>query len=120
MSSRLMTMKYAIIIPMLMIIPMMASAQFVKPTENERAGLAQETSLAGAFLEILKFLTGLLAILAILAIVISGIYYITSGGDGGRVDTAKGWLTYAIIGLVVALLAWVIVTAVSVALVPEG
>ncbi len=98
---------------MLMLIPMMASAQFAKPTDDQRAGLAQEASLSGAFIRVLEFLTGLLAILAILAIVISGIYYITSGGDGGRVDTAKGWLTYAIIGLVVALLAWVIVTAVS-------
>jgi hypothetical protein len=35
--------------------------------------------------------------------------YITSSGDSGRVDRAKQMLLYAIIGLVIALLAWVIV-----------
>ncbi len=49
-------------------------------------------------------------------IVISGIIYITSGGDDGRVETAKKMLTYAIIGLVVALLGYVIVYAVGNAL----
>jgi hypothetical protein len=42
--------------------------------------------------------------------------YITAAGDSGRVDAAKGYLTYAVTGLVVALLAYVIVTAIGTAL----
>jgi len=58
---------------------------------------------------VLQFLAGLIAAVAILMIVISGIMYITSAGDSGRVDRAKQMLLYAIIGLIIALLAWVIV-----------
>ncbi len=62
--------------------------------------------------KIVKLLLSFVGGLSVLMIVIAGIMYITSGGDEGRVDTAKKWLTYAIVGLVVALLGWVIVNTV--------
>lgn len=78
-------------------------------------GLPDDT-IVGVLGKVTRFATGLLAVLAILMIVVSGIIYITSGGDQGRVDRAKSMLTYAIIGLIVALLGYVIVKAVSQAL----
>lgn len=54
-----------------------------------------------------------LAALSILVITIAGIMYITSAGDESRIDNAKRWLLYAIIGLVIALLSYVIVYAVG-------
>lgn len=59
------------------------------------------------------YIFGFLAALSILVIVIAGIMYITAGGDESRIDNAKKWLLYAIIGLVVSLLAYVIVYAVG-------
>lgn len=59
------------------------------------------------------YVFGFLAALAILVIVIAGIMYITAGGDETRIDNAKKWLLYAIIGLIVSLLAYVIVYAVG-------
>ena len=61
---------------------------------------------------ILKFLGGL----ATLMILVSGVMYITSESDESRVDMAKRIFTTAIYGLVLALLAYVIVYAVSKAL----
>lgn len=72
-----------------------------------------EGSLVDAFAAVIGFIASLLAVLAILVIVVAGVLYITSGGDEGRIATAKSWLTYAIVGLIVALLAYVIVQAVS-------
>ncbi len=70
-------------------------------------------ALSDTLLTATNYVLGFLAALAILVIVISGIMYITASGDQERVDNAKKWLLYAIIGLVVALLAFVIVYAVS-------
>lgn len=71
------------------------------------------TGISDTLYAVTNYVLGFLAALAILVIVISGIMYITASGDQGRVDTAKHWLLYAIIGLVVALLAFVIVYAVG-------
>ncbi len=61
--------------------------------------------------DIIKWILGILASLSILMIIVSGVMYITSAGDQGRIDTAKKMLTYSIVGLVVALLSYAIVKA---------
>jgi uncharacterized protein YacL len=47
--------------------------------------------------------------LGIMFIVIGGIKYLTSGGDEKKVASAKNTILYAVIGMVIALLANVIV-----------
>ncbi|MFA5986683.1 MAG: pilin [Parcubacteria group bacterium] len=63
--------------------------------------------------KVLNFVTSLIGGLALLMIIVSGIMYMTSGGDSGKTDKAKEWLTASIIGLVIALLAYVIVTVIG-------
>lgn len=46
---------------------------------------------------------------AIFFIVIAGIRYITSGGDPEKVAKARGTVTYAVVGLVILLLSFVII-----------
>ncbi len=55
---------------------------------------------------ILLFVVGLLAVIMI---IVSGILYITSSGDAGKVARAKNTLTYSIVGLVIAFVAFAIV-----------
>ena len=62
---------------------------------------------------LLMYLLGIVGVLAVVGFVISGIMYITAAGDEDRVDLAKKMLTYSIVGIVVALLGLVIVTALS-------
>lgn len=52
-------------------------------------------------------------VLAIIFIILGGIRWVTSGGDAKGVEAARKQITYAIIGLVVALLALVIVNFVG-------
>lgn len=59
----------------------------------------------------------ILLIVAFLAslifIIIGGIRWITSGGDKGKVDAARGTITGAITGLVIALLAFFILNIIT-------
>lgn len=47
--------------------------------------------------------------LAVVMIIFSGIFYVISQGDAGRVAKAKNTLTYSVVGLIIAFLAFAIV-----------
>lgn len=51
-----------------------------------------------------------LGAVAVIIIIIGGFMYVTAAGDPGRIKTAKNTILYAVIGLIVALLAWGIVS----------
>jgi hypothetical protein len=50
---------------------------------------------------------------ALFMIIYAGIKFITSGGDAKSVDGARKTLTYALIGLIVVLMSFVIVSLIS-------
>jgi len=104
---------YAISSTMLLL-PAVVAAQYSVGTAP--GGMPQASSANDIIIKIINWFLTFLASLSVLMIVVAGIMYITSGGDEGRVDKAKSWLTYAIVGLVVALLGYVIVKTVSAAL----
>ena len=56
-------------------------------------------------LNLTYFLAG---VIAVIVIIVAGLMYATSSGDSGRVAKAKNLLTYAIVGLVVVVSAFVI------------
>jgi len=60
-----------------------------------------------------NFVVSLIAVIAILVIVVAGIMYITSRGDENRVQGAKKALISGIVGLIVALLSFAIVSTIS-------
>lgn len=59
---------------------------------------------------ILQILFAILGALAVLFIVIGGFSYVASGGEAQAMKKAKNTIMYAIVGLVVAILAEAIVT----------
>lgn len=62
--------------------------------------------------QIIKNITNTLAFvagaLAVIAIIVGGIMYITSAGDEKRVEMAKNTILYAVVGMVIAILAYAI------------
>ena len=62
-----------------------------------------------AILRILKSVLNFLALIAVVVIVIAGIRLVISSGDEGAVDKAKKTILYAIVGLIIILLASAIV-----------
>jgi hypothetical protein len=69
----------------------------------------QVTSTIRAIVRVLAIIVGAVAVIMI---VISGFKYITSGGDSGRIASAKQTLIYALVGLAVAALAQILVNIV--------
>jgi hypothetical protein len=59
------------------------------------------------------WLLAILGFLGILAFVISGIMYLTSAGDDKQIEKAKTAMVAAIIGIIVALIGFVIIKAVD-------
>lgn len=68
-----------------------------------------ENAINSVITDSLNILTVVVGIIAVVMIVYGGFRYVTSGGDATRVASAKNTLMYAIIGLIIAVLAQVIV-----------
>jgi hypothetical protein len=66
-----------------------------------------------AFPDVLSSITDLLLFIvgaiAVIVIIVGGVRYVTSGGDQTAVTSAKNTILYAVIGLVVAFMAYAIV-----------
>ena len=70
----------------------------------------------GVFKRITNTILYIVGIIAVIMLVIGGIKYVISGGDAKKVTDAKNTVLYAIIGLVIAFLAFAIVNFVISAL----
>ncbi len=72
--------------------------------DGEVVQLTGEQILGNA-LNLVYFLAGTIAVVMI---IFSGLSYITSSGDSGKLTKAKGTLTYAVVGLIIVLVAFAI------------
>lgn len=75
---------------------------------------------AGIFNTIANILIFLVGIIAVIMLIIGGIRYAVSGGDQSAVTSAKNTILYAIVGLIVAFLAFAIVNFVTTQLEDAG
>ena len=89
-----------------------------KVVSGANTGLSELTPLE-LVLNILYWLLSLIFLLTILAFVASGVMFIMSFNNSNMIERAKDWITYAIIGLVVSVLGFAIVTTISKVLIGE-
>lgn len=75
-------------------------------TDMQNKSIAGEGGLISILINFLLWAVG---ILSVVMIIFSGFRYITSAGDAAKTKSAQTALTYSIVGLIVAVLAWVIV-----------
>jgi hypothetical protein len=66
----------------------------------------------GVIRSAIQIFTVILGVAAVIVVIISGLKYITAGGDTSAVESARKTLTYALVGLAVAALAQAIVSLV--------
>jgi heme/copper-type cytochrome/quinol oxidase subunit 2 len=113
--------KMAILIPVLALagsftLAPVASAACGTPQECAKQGVesAQTGSkdtdakqVTQSIVNLLLFITGTVAVIMI---VIGGIKYVTSAGDASQAKSAKDTILYSVIGLIVAILAYAVVT----------
>jgi len=72
-----------------------------------------ETSAGQVIVNVMNWLLGMLGIIAIIMFVVAGFQYLLAGGDEKGTESAKGNIKYAIIGVAVALLGYVVVYTVQ-------
>lgn len=93
---------------LLMAAPVMVSAY------DAPAGTTLPTgSITGIITNIMQWLLGLVGLFGVIGFAIAGILYLTAAGDEGRIGQAKNAMVWSIVGVVVALLGVVIITAVN-------
>ena len=78
----------------------------VGKTANEAGGLTM-TQVISTVLNAMLFIVGLLAVIML---IYGGIRYVTSHGDKAQVTAAKDTIMYAVVGLVVAIIAYAAVS----------
>ena len=73
------------------------------------SGGSGQPALGNQIQTIINVLLYILGAIAVVMIVIGGIRYSTSNGDSGSIKSAKDTILYAVIGLIVAIMAYAIV-----------
>lgn len=80
------------------------------PSQSE---IAQSQTVGDLIISVIRILIGLLFAITVLFIILGGYQYVTSAGNEEQAKKGRKTLIYAIIGLVVVILSYVIVNTVS-------
>lgn len=94
---------------MAMALPMLASAAFSVPTGT---GLPAG-SLMSIITNIMNWLLLMVGVIGVIGFAIAGILYLTAAGDDTAIERAKSAMMYSIIGVIVAIVGVVAITAVQ-------
>ena len=94
----------ALILVSLLTLPVMGLAI------QEEEALPADVDLWTALDSVAKYLFGLLLIIAVIYLVLAAIQYVTAGGDPEKIKAAHQKVLYALIGIIVGVLAWTLIT----------
>lgn len=84
-------------------------ADCIQQGTNKVGGDQNQPKLEEGIKSVVNFLLYILGAIAVIMIIIGGIRYTTSNGDASNTKAAKDTILYAVVGLVVAILAYAIV-----------
>lgn len=80
-----------------------------KDQQGDASSLFGEGGSGGIFRTITNVLLFIIGAIAVIMLIIGGIRYVTSGGDSAAVTSAKNTILYAVVGIIVAILAYAVV-----------
>ena len=78
-------------------------------TSGTCAAPAGSKTVEGTLATLVKVLSWVVGIISVIMVIVGGIQYVTSGGDSGKVTSAKNTIMYSLIGVVIVALAQTIV-----------
>lgn len=85
----------------------------VDANTKQAAGCKENRKIGNVVVDVINVAIGVVAVIAVVAIIVAGQRLITSSGDPGLNKQAKQMIIYALVGLVVAILAFAIVSVIS-------
>jgi hypothetical protein len=103
---------FSCVAPVLDSSPVSAQEGGLKGGADSAKGTDQQTDLfgeEGVFKTITNVLLFIIGAISVIMLIIGGIRYVVSGGDSTAVTNAKNTILYAIVGIVVAILAYALV-----------
>lgn len=75
----------------------------------DMTGASSSMDVPGVIAAAVNFLSVVVGALSVIMIIVAGFKYVTSGGDSGKVTSAKNTIVYAVVGLIIVILAQAIV-----------
>ena len=96
----------------LFVTPSFAADLTIQNGADSAQGADQTADLfgsSGVFKTITNTLLFILGAISVIMIIIGGLRYVVSGGDSSAVNSAKNTILYAIVGVIVAILAYAII-----------
>lgn len=94
-------------------VPARALAACGDPNQGLPGGVAcapKSISLSQAISQTVNLLLFIVGVASVIVLIVGGLRYVLSGGDPKNTAAAKDTILYAVIGIVVALLSWAIVS----------
>ena len=116
----------AITLLLLLLAPIAGATTFdqgMQDGANAAQGTEQVTELfgdGGIFQTITNVLLFLVGAISVIMIIIGGLRYVLSGGESSAVHSSKNTILYAIVGLIISILAYAIIAFVISSFAPEG
>ncbi len=86
---------------------------FDNPQTGAAPNVAAQGTLGQNVTSIINFFLGLLGLIAVAFLIYAGVLMVTAGGNEEQVGKAKKIITYAVIGIVIIILSYTIVTFVT-------
>lgn len=102
-----------IIIGGFFLFPALSNAQYTYTPLEPIPGFSGATDFPAFIVALYKFGIWTVGIAALLMITIGGFMYLTSAGNTSKMDSAKGVITDALIGLIIALAAYLILYVIN-------
>lgn len=96
-------------------LPVAGATSLINAGDNPEAvasATGGETSFRGLVLRIINYALGFLGLLAVIMIIYGGVRYVYSAGSDEETGNAKKTILYAVIGIIIVLLSFVIVRVV--------
>ncbi|MFH1012269.1 MAG: pilin [Candidatus Peregrinibacteria bacterium] len=91
-------------------------AFFDNPQTGAPPNVSAQGTLGQNITNIINFFLGLLGLIAVAFLIYAGVLMVTAGGNEEQVGKAKKVITFAVIGIVIILLSYTVVTFVTSAL----
>ncbi|MFC1623219.1 pilin [Patescibacteria group bacterium] len=93
--------------------PLISFAQWDSGAGAQADAQLPRGTITGIVTNIMKWILGLVGVFGIIGFAIAGIWYLTSAGDEDKMNKGKNGMIWSIIGVIVALLGYVIIQAVD-------
>lgn len=80
---------------------------------NTTISKTSNITIGGVVARVISFLVLIIGALAFISVIVSGLQYITSGGDSAKAEKAKKTLIYSVLGIILAVMSYLLLRVIA-------